>query len=331
MVSSFALRDDRGRIPSGNLLHLDQFQSLRCQTKQRHGCGFVVKRRIPLEPFQVHPNRCPGRSCATQTEHHPCGVAVRRVFEIEYKPLIRGNGLIHRVRVGKFHSVHKFDSGGGGCGTVFGRTPFDKIGTDLIHHGIGLIRIHTLVIIPAIKMPSVRLPMLRRQILHPNPQVVKPGVRLHQNGHPRQHRPQPILLADVVTPGPEALLSAQKWAVIDPVEQLHAAHQIAEEFPSRRSDEAGYPHGIGYHVQRRRGGHTPRHAPGPAAVLRKMGYGAVVGQYHGHGIGGGYEAPRPGDEIAVSVSVVGGSQGWEGGEVGGGGGGSIGVKTHFGY
>lgn len=47
------------------------------------------------------------------------------------------------------------------------------------------------------------------------------------------------------------------------------------------------------------------HAPGSAAVLGKVGYGSVVGQYDCDGIEEGYEAPRPGDEIAVSV--VGGS------------------------
>jgi len=65
------------------------------------------------------------------------------------------------------------------------------------------------------------------------------------------------------------------------------------------------------------------HAPGPVAVLGKVGYGSVVGQYYCDGIGECYEVPRPGYEIAVSV--VGGSQGWVGGEE------FVGVETHFGY
>jgi len=67
----------------------------------------------------------------------------------------------------------------------------------------------------------------------------------------RSYRPQPILLANVITPGPEDLLPAQKYFV----EQLHA-DQIAEKFPTCGGDEAGYPHGIGHDVQRRRGGHA---------------------------------------------------------------------------
>ena len=127
--------------------------------------------------------------------------------------------------------------------------------------------------------------------------VVDRLARRGKDVEPEQHRPQPVLLADVVGAGAGAFLATDR---------RHAGiEQIAEELPAGGRLEGGDAELLGDAV----GGGAGRHRAGNALQPAGIAGGEMrVGGEHREAVRRGDEAAAPDDEVAVAVSVGGGAE-----------------------
>ena len=120
---------------------------------------------------------------------------------------------------------------------------------------------------------------------------------LGEDVEPEQHRPEPVLLADMVGAGARALLAAQRGEA--------GVEQIAEELPTRRRLEALDAELGGDAVRGGAGRHRARDAGQALGIARRE---MRVGRQHRERIRGRDEQPAADDQIAVAVAVGGGAE-----------------------
>mmetsp|Transcript_12633 Transcript_12633/g.26643 ORF Transcript_12633/g.26643 Transcript_12633/m.26643 type:complete len:642 (+) Transcript_12633:206-2131(+) len=165
---------------------------------------------------------------------------------------------------------------------------------DVVHHGLRLVGLAALVVVAREKVAPERLPVVHGDVLHRH-QLAARGhvlVLVRQDAQPRQHRPDAVLLADVVSAGAEGLLAADG--------ELAGVHEIAEELPPGGGLEEGHAHLLRHAVQGRGGGHGARQTLDAAL---EVGDGLGVGGDHGDGVGGGDEEVVAQDHVAIAVAV----------------------------
>ena len=97
-----------------------------------------------------------------------------------------------------------------------------------------------LVVVAGVIVAAKTAPVLRHDLGH---RLAPTG----QDVEPEQHRPEAILLADVVAAGAEALFAAEGDAA--------RIEQVAEELPAGGGLKAGQPQLLGHHIGRGAGGH----------------------------------------------------------------------------
>ena len=113
-----------------------------------------------------------------------------------------------------------------------------------------------------------------------------------QDVEPEQHRPQPVLLTNMIRSGAGAFLAADRH---------HAGiEQVAEEFPARGGFEARDAQRLGHKVGRGAG----RHGTGNALQARGIaGCQMGVGGQHRQRIRRGDEAVTADDQVAIAVAI----------------------------
>ena len=139
-------------------------------------------------------------------------------------------------------------------------------------------------------MAAITAPVLRHDLVHRFPAA-------GQDVEPEQHRPQAILLADVVGAGAEALLTAEGDAA--------RIQQVAEELPPGGGFKAGDAQLLGHHIGGGAGGHGTGH---PRQAIAVAGHQGGVGGEHRQAVAGVHEAALPQDHVAVAVAIAGGPE-----------------------
>ena len=111
---------------------------------------------------------------------------------------------------------------------------------------------------------------------------------------PHQHRPKPVLFADVIGAGAEAFLATE----------AHPAriHQVAEELPAGGRLVAVETHRRRDPIHGGRGRHRTRDPLQPVLVARHQ---MCIGRKHGEAIRGRYIDLSPEDHVAVAIPVRG--------------------------
>mmetsp|Transcript_40488 Transcript_40488/g.67824 ORF Transcript_40488/g.67824 Transcript_40488/m.67824 type:complete len:598 (+) Transcript_40488:91-1884(+) len=249
-----------------------------------------VLRLVSLVLLDVEADSGPGTAGAREAEDDAAAVG-----EHEPQALLLSHAPVDGIRVLKVvrdgHLVGPHLGPGGGLGLHL---------TDVVHHGVGLVALARLVVVAREEVPPVRLPVLHGHILHRHELAVRGNVLVlvRQDGQPRQHRPDAVLLADVIGSGAEGLLAADG--------ELAGIHEVAEELPPSGRLKEGHAHLLCNTVQGSRGGHGPRQT---LDARLEVGDGSGIGGDHGYGVGGRDEEVVAQDHVAVAVTVAGRTEG----------------------
>mmetsp|Transcript_41427 Transcript_41427/g.86954 ORF Transcript_41427/g.86954 Transcript_41427/m.86954 type:complete len:206 (+) Transcript_41427:241-858(+) len=101
----------------------------------------------------------------------------------------------------------------------------------------------------------------------------------------------------------KTFFTTQERSIILPIKAFLRTHQISKEFPSGRSDEAGYTPSLGHDIQRGTGWHRPRHTVQPTLTCElRNGFPIIANQRHT--IRGGDEKSSAGNEVAIAIAIV---------------------------
>ena len=159
---------------------------------------------------------------AGEAQHHPAAVV-----EQQAQALAIGKRAVYRVGVSEVV--------GGGDGAA-GEALTHQAGLhvfDPVVETMGGVAGDRLIVVAGVVVWAEMAPVLRHDPAHRLP---PPG----QDLQPEQHRPEAVLLADLVAAGAEALLAAEGDAT--------GIEHVAKEFPTRRRFEAGDAQLLGHHI-----------------------------------------------------------------------------------
>jgi len=99
-------------------------------------------------------------------------------------------------------------------------------GAQVSDHRVGAGRLNPLVVVPAVVVAAVRAPVVADDVLHADQAAQRRArVLLGEDGEPREHRPQAVLLAHVVGARAEGLLAAEEGVVVG-LAQQRRVHQL---------------------------------------------------------------------------------------------------------
>mmetsp|Transcript_18911 Transcript_18911/g.58270 ORF Transcript_18911/g.58270 Transcript_18911/m.58270 type:complete len:443 (-) Transcript_18911:1492-2820(-) len=150
--------------------------------------------------------------------------------------------------------------------------------------------------------------MRRHDVLDRHERLGRVGVVRRQDRQPREHRPQPVLFADVVAAGAERLLAAHEGRVVGASEQSFGVHQIAEELPARRRLEERQVQFLRHQVDGAGRRHRPRHCL-EAALLLEERDDVRVRRQHRQRVRRRDEELGAEDHVPVAVAVRGRAEG----------------------
>ena len=269
----------------GGALHAGALPDLR---QGVDGLDQILQRRLGVEvegtaggdvALQVDPQGGPLGAGAREPQHHPAAVV-----EQHPQALARADRTVHRVGVAEI--VGGADRA---AGEPLARQGGEHPG-DPVVEAVGGVAGHGFVIVAGVVVAAEAAPVARHHLCHR-------AAAHRQDLQPEEHRPEAVLLADVVAAGAEALLTAEGDAA--------GIEQVAEELPARGCLEAGDAQGVGHHVGRGAGGHGAGHA---GQAFRVAGGQGGVGGEHGQAVAGIHEAAAPQDHVAVAIAVAGGAE-----------------------
>ncbi len=150
---------------------------------------------------------------------------------------------------------------------------------------IGLARVDGLVIVAGIIVAAKSGPVIPRQ-------RIGADLAHGEDIEPQQHRPHPVLLADMVRSGAGAFLAADR--------RQAGIEQRAEKLPARRRFKTRDVQRGGHAVSRCAGRHRTRNTLQAGCIARReMG----IGRQHRQAVRRRDEAAAPDDQIAIAIAV----------------------------